>query len=367
MKLSVVQDNLARALGVLGRVVSTRSSLPVLGNVLLRTEKSRLLLSATNLEIGINYWIGAKVEHEGAVTVPARLLGEFMSHLPNDKVTLSAENNNLVIKSDNYSATINGISADEFPLIPQVKGEAALKLPVDTFKTALSRVVFAAALDEARPVLSGVYFNLDGTKLALAATDSYRLSECVLELKTSTKAALNIIVPARTINELIRILADSSDEVSLHLSENQAMFVCGDVQLVSRLIEGQFPNYKQIIPETSQTKVVVNHEELTGVVKIASLFARENANSLKVEVKPDEGISISSSSSQIGENKSLVPAKIDGPAADISLNSRYLLDVLGIIKSQEIELSLSGKLNPCLIRSRDKGDNFLHLIMPLRS
>jgi DNA polymerase-3 subunit beta len=369
MKLSLTQDNLSRALGAVGRVVSTRSSLPVLSNVLLTADTNRLRLSATNLEIGINYWIGCKVEEGGALTVPARLFNEFISSLPSGTVDLSATDTNLSIKTPHYESKINGISAEEFPAIPQVTSDPVLILPTADLKEAFTQVAVAASLDEARPVLAGVLLSVDDDTLIVAATDSYRLAEKRLKLAKAPKEPLTVIVPVRTIQELIRLLGDAESDVEIYLDENQIMFRLDNVELISRLIEGAFPNYQQIIPESSETSFEIDTAEFSRITKVASLFARENAGSVRVEVRAEGQINIVSSDSEVGGNTSSAECEVAGEDGEISLNARFLSDALSVIKSSRVTFAISGKLNPCILTpaGKDASDDYLHIVMPLRT
>lgn len=372
LKVSLTQENLNRALGLVGRIVSSRSSLPVLGNVLLSTDKNRLKLAATNLEVGINFWVGGKIEQEGAVTVPARLLSEFVSSLPSGTIELEGDDVGLTVKTNHYQSHINGISADEFPLIPQIKAEPVLTLPAAQFRDALVQVVVAASLDESRPVLAGVYLFVEDKQLFLVATDSYRLAERKLALKKPPAEAekLAVIVPARTMQELARILADAESELAIYVADNQIMFEVDSVELTSRLIDGQFPNYRQIIPAKTETAIEIDTDEFSRITKVASLFARENAGGVKLEIKQGGQVSIVSSASQLGDNVSSADCITKGPDGEISLNTRYLADALSVIKTAEVEFSTSGKLSACAIRPLDDKGNptdYLHIIMPLRT
>ncbi len=369
MKLSVTQENFHKALGTVGRVVSSRSSLPVLSNILLSTDTNRLRLSATNLEIGVTCWIGCKVTQEGAVTSPARLLSEFVSNLPSGKLEISASETNLTITTPHYESHINGISADEFPLIPEVKADPSVVLPAAEFREAIAEVVVAASPDENRPVLAGVYMYIEEGNLILVATDSYRLAERHIPLASSKAAELEAIVPARTMQELARILADNDGEVRVFLADNQVMFQLDNIEIVSRLIEGQFPNYRQIIPQEEKTVATLDTAELARLTKMASLFARENAGSIRVEVQAEGEIRIMSSASQVGENTSSAECEVAGDDGEISLNARYLSDALAAIKTKQISFAMSGKLNPCALRPlhEDDTDDYVHIIMPLRT
>lgn len=368
MKISVIQENLSKALNVVNRVVSSRASLAVLSNIMLKINKGQLEVTGTNLEMAIVYKIGAKVEKDGALSVPARLLTDLVSSLPNDKLLLSSDNNNLKIKTNNFESSINGISSDEFPTIPEVKPDITLSFPSDILSTALNQVCFAAALDESRPVLSGVLFSIKNNKLLLASTDSYRLAESIIDLSSKPKKDIDFIVPAKTIAELIRILTNSDGEIEIKATATEIEFTAGSIRLISRLIEGKFPDYQKIIPEKSETAMVIDTAELVSTVKVASLFARETANTIKLNFELDKLV-ITSSAAQIGDNQSSIPAKIVGEVGEISLNARYLTDVLAVIKADQVKLAINSKLNPCLItpHSQKTIDNYRHIIMPLRS
>jgi DNA polymerase-3 subunit beta len=369
MKLNVTQENLAKAVGTVGRIVSSRSSLPVLSNILISTDTNRLRLAATNLEIGITYWIGCKVEQEGSVTAPARLLGEFVQNLPPGNLEIAANETNLTITTPHYNSQINGISAEEFPVIPEVKSKPAVSLPADTFRQALGEVVIAASADENRPVLAGVYMCIRAGNLVLVATDSYRLAERKMPLpKDHKEGELSVVVPARTIQELVRILADSEGEVHMHVADNQVMFQMDSIELVSRLIEGEFPNYQRIIPEEEKTVATLPTTELARITKMANLFARQNDGSVQIEVQAEGEIRIMSSASQVGENTSSAECEVAGDDGTISLNARYISDALAVIKTKQVSLAMSGKLNPCVLRPEgEDADDYLHIIMPLRS
>lgn len=368
MKLSLKQENLAKALSVVGRVVSSRSSLPILSNILLSTDANRLKLTATNLEIGINYWVGSKVDEEGSVTIPARLFTDFVASLPDGALALEANDTALAVKTDHHEAHINGIAADEFPLIPELKAKPAVVMSGPDFRDALTQVVGAASADESRPVLAGVYLYSDEQNLTLVATDSYRLAERKLKLPKNSQA-LSVIVPAKTMQELARVLADMEGDLSIFVADNQVMFKIDNVELTSRLIEGQFPPYQQIIPTKTETAIEISTADFTRITKVASLFARENAGGIRLEIKKGGEVSISSSASQLGENTSSAECVTKGDDGEISLNARYLLDALASMRSEEVELAVSGKLSACVLRpvSEKQAPEYLHIIMPLRT
>lgn len=368
MKLSITQENLAKALSVVGRVVSSRASLPVLSNVLVSTDGGRLKLSATNLEIGVNYWIGGSIETEGSITVPAKLFAEFITALPPENIELSTSDQILKVKSPHNESQINGISAEEFPLIPQIKGDPILSIPAEELRETLQQVTVAASLDEARPVLAGVYLGIEKNEMVTVATDSYRLAEKQTKLKDRKgDAKTEVIVPARAMQELGRVLGEIEGKVDVFVGEGQIMFDSGELQLTSRLIEGQFPNYKQIIPTADTTTMEIDKGEFVRVVKVAGLFARESAGSVRLEIKADGKVNIIASASQVGENTSSADCDVAGDDGEIALNARYLLDALNVIETEKVKFSISGKLNPCVLRPVGKSDDYLHLIMPLRT
>lgn len=363
MKIQVTQENLQTALNIVSRLVGNRTTLPVLGNVLLVTTGNRLKLAATNLEMGVTCHIGAKVEAEGSITLPARLLSEYISNLPGGTVALSVAKATAALQSGSFNSKINGISAEEFPSIPSVEAKTSFMLPAEQFAAALAQVVRMASSDDSRPVLAGVYLHAREGFLYAAATDSYRLAEKrVMEFEGECA----VIVPARTISELLHILDGSSQEkLSVNDDAHQISFALKEVELVSRLIDGQFPDYRQLIPETVPTTARLKAAELRNVTKITSLFARENAGSVIITVG-DKELRMGSVASQVGENSSAISAKISGEGLEVSLNGRYISDALSVIGTEEIDFGFTSKTNPCVLRLAGD-DSYIHIIMPLRS
>lgn len=366
MKLSVTQSNLNKALTTVSRIVGARSSLPILANVLFNTDSARLKISATNLEMGITYHIGCKVEEDGSATVPARLISELVSSLPDDKIQLVSENDNLAVKTTNVASLVNGQSPDEFPEVPRVSTKSKVKLPSSELLHLLSQVMISASNDEARPVLAGIYMASEGGELILAATDSYRLSE--VRVKSDLKINSPIILPIRAAAEVTRIAGGYSGDVEIMIGKTEVMFVFGDIELVSRLIDGKFPSYGQIIPTKHSTGIVIDREELSHAVKVANLFAREGANTIRLEIKNGK-LTILSSATQVGENTSTIAVKSQGADGEISLNARFLSDVLSSIDSKMVAIKINSKLDPCLIvpEASTTKEKLLHIIMPLRS
>lgn len=362
MKLQVTQANLSKALNTVARVANSRNPLAILSNVLLKTEKNRLSISATNLDIGITHLVGSKVEQEGSITVPARLMQDFVSSLPDSVLNLELNDNKLSITTEQYQSVINGILADDFPVMPAIKDGNTWKIPAAEFKKALSQVVFAASADDARPVLNGVYFHSAGNQAVAAATDSYRLAEN--KMGKSSKP-VNFLVPANAAQDLLRIITDADKEVNVTHDDQQVLFSVGDVNLVARLIEGNYPDYRKLIPSKFNTVAKLAKADFINIAKVSSLFARESAGSITIKADKDTGVSINAIASQLGENTAKAEAKITG-GGEITLNSRYLIEALNAFTADDIEFCFNGKLEPIIIRS-GKEPNYLHLIMPLRS
>jgi len=362
MKLQVTQANLSKALSTVARIANSRNPLPILSNVLLKTENNRLSIAATNLDIGITHFIGSKIETEGAITVPARLMQDFVSSLPDSVLNLELTDNKLHITTDQYQSTINGIVADDFPVMPAIKEGVTWKSPAADFKKALSQVVFAASADDARPVLNGVYFHSSGTQAVVVATDSYRLAEN--KLGKATKP-INFLVPASAAQDLLRIISDTDKEVVVTHDDQQVLFHAGDVSLVARLIEGNYPDYRKLIPTKFETIATLARADFLNITKVSSLFARESAGSITVKADKQDGVSINAIASQLGENTAKAEAKVTG-GGEVTLNSRYLIDALNAFSAEEVEFCFNGKLEPVILRSGGE-TNYVHLIMPLRS
>src|SRR3989304_7205180 len=309
MKITILQSNLNKALGIISRAVSTKSNLEILGCILLKTEGGRLKLSSTNLEIGISYYIGGKVDKNGEIAVPARLFIDYINSLPNKKIEIELEGGIIKLENDGYKSSIKILPSEEFPLIPQTKKEKGFKISKEELKKTIGLTSFAAAVDESRPVLSGIYLSIKEDALTLAATDSYRLAEKKTKIKGKGNA--EVILPARGLMELSRILEGEGD-VEIFIDENQALFRTEDLEFTTRLIEGNFPDYKKIIPEASETKVKLNKDEFLNAIKAVSLFSRESTNSINLNVNKKGEIEVSSPESQSGDSTAVVSAEVDG-------------------------------------------------------
>jgi DNA polymerase-3 subunit beta len=363
MKLQVTQENLTRALGAVARVANSRGTLPILANVLVKTSNNRLSLSATNLDIAITQYIGAKVEQEGSITVPARLMQEFISSLPSGVINLELDETKLKISTDQYHSTVNGILADDFPVMPAITSGKSVKLDGKLLKKGLQQVVFAASNDESRPVLTGVLLHSVEGKLYLAATDSYRLAEKEIG---KTKEEVNLLVPATALNDLLRVLGDEVEEVTVTYDEQQILFNVGDVELVARLLEGKYPDYRKLIPSSFGVTVELKKADLLNVTKVSSLFARESAGSVTIKVDEiAQELSIRSIASQLGENTATAEGKVTG-SGEITLNSRYLLDALQALSGEELTFGFNGKLDPTCLHDT-KSEDYSHIIINFKS
>jgi DNA polymerase-3 subunit beta len=363
MKLQVTQENLNRALNTVAKVANSRNQLPILANVLVKTSDNRLSISATNLDIAITQFIGAKVSTEGSITVPARLIQDFISSLPSGTISLELKETKLHIKTDQYQSVVNGILADDFPVMPTIQNGVKWQVPSSDLKKALQQVVFAASSDESRPVLTGVLLHTVDGKLYVAATDSYRLAE---KLVGDNKQDISLLIPATAMHDLLRILGDGDEPVRVTHNDQQVLFEVGDVELITRLVDGKYPDYRKLIPAEFTSSVTLKRSEFVNVTKVSSLFARESAGSVTVHLDEEsQNLSIHSIASQLGENTSSAGGKVTG-SGDITLNSRYLMDGLQALGGDEVQFGFNGKLEPTILKDPKKGD-YVHIVMPLKS
>ncbi|MEO6760851.1 MAG: DNA polymerase III subunit beta [Candidatus Saccharimonadales bacterium] len=363
MKLRVTQENLNKALNLVARVASTRGTLPILGNVLLKITDNRLSVAATNLDIAINCYVGAQVTEDGALTVPARLLQDFIGSLPSGVIDLEQDEQRLKIKTDSYKSVINGVSAEDFPVMPAITKGQSWKIPAPAFRDALQQVLMAASSDETRPVLTGVLMHTVDGVLYIAATDSYRLAEKRLNKNSQ---AIKLLVPATAMQDVLRIIHDYSGDVVITNDDQQILFQADDVELVARLIEGNYPDYRKLIPSKFATTATLPRSELINITKVSSLFARESAGSVTIVVdQKSKNLSIQSIASQLGENTATATAEVVGDGT-ITLNSRYLLDALQAMDGENAQLGFNGKLEAVMLSDPTKND-YLHIIMPLKS
>ncbi len=373
MKVSVLQENLSRGLSTVSRAVSPRSTLPVLGNVLIATDEGRLRLSATNLELGITCWIGAKVEEEGATTVPARTFTDLVNTLPNDRVdmTLTVRTQNLNVRAGASNTDIKCIDAEEFPPMPALDMNGGVQINVTDLKELIRQVVFAASTDEARPILTGVKVEVDGSQITLAAADGFRLSVRKAELSSVDSQPISAVIPARALSELARIAGDGDEVVTMVMppGRGQVIFRTRDVELVSQLIEGAFPEYDQIIPQSYETRTVLSTSAFLKACKQAEIFAREGSHIARIHIVPGGEmqpgmVEISAQSEETGSNETVVDATIEGEQILVAFNVRFLREVLDVIHSPNVALETTAAASPGTIRPVGD-DNFLHVIMPM--
>ena len=373
MKLSCLQENLNKALGIVGRAVATRTTLPITANVLLSTDQGRLKLVATNLEMAISYWSGAKVEEEGSITVPARLLTEFVSSLPNDKIdiSLSSRTKTLELKCARFEARISGVDAKDFPPIPTVDQGVNAQVQVEELRQGITQVVFAAASEESRPVLTGVNAQFTNDSLTLAAADGFRLAVYTLPFKTSVDQEIEVIIPARTLIELNRLMTDGDEIVDITVNPNrsQALFRFKDTELVSQLVQGTFPQYSQLIPKSHTTQAVVDVTEFLRATRTASIFARDGSGIVRLvvsagsELTPGK-LTVSARSEEIGDDVGEIDAVVEGEEAKIAFNGKYLTDVLSVLREPRVALETTNPSSPGVIRPIGV-DNYTHVVMPM--
>ena len=373
MKLSCLQENLARGLGIVGRAVATRSTLPITGHVLIASDGGRLKLSATNLEIALTCWIGAQIEEEGAITIPARLLTDFVNSLPPERIdmTLPARSRQLRLVCARNEATIGGMDADDFPPIPRVEGGEGLALDSKVLHTAITQVVFAAATDDSRPVLTGVHTLMEDTELTLAAADGFRLSVHHLPLGQSVAERTEVIIPARALAEVNRLLADEEEPVQIMLNANrtQALFRLKNVEMVAQLIQGTFPNYSQLIPSGHTSKATVAVADFLRETRIASIFARDGSGIVRLQFAAGDELtpgkmSISARAEEIGDNLGEIDAVVEGEEAKIAFNGKYLQDVLAVLENGQVALETTSPSSPGVLRPVGV-ENYVHVVMPM--
>jgi len=378
MKISCLQENLSRGLAVVGRAVASRATLPVTQNVLLSVDQSMLKMSATNLEIAMTTWVGAMIEKEGSITVPARLLTEFVNSLPNDKIDLELDQGSglLQISSGSSNAHINITEASEFPPIPTVDDGVAAEVDPLVLKSAITRVAFAAATEESRPVLTGVEMKLEDSNFTMAAADGFRLAVHHGALLKSVSEPMSMIVPARTMTEVNRLIGEREEPVEILMTpaKGQVMFRVrgGDtVEIVSQLLQGTFPNYEQLIPQSYTTRAVMDLPTVLRAARTASIFARDGSNIIRMHLMPAAAdteppkVEISAKSEEVGDNQDLVDLdEIEGEEGKIAFNSRYLLDVLAVLEKGKVALETTTSSSPGVFKPTDS-DDYIHVVMPM--
>jgi DNA polymerase-3 subunit beta len=373
MKLSCLQENLNRGLNIVGRAVAARSTLPITQNILLSAEQSRLKLAATNLEMATTCWIGAKVEEEGQITVPARLLIDFVNSLPNDliEINLPAASRILELKSGHSQAHINGIDAADFPPIPQINAGITTTIEAANLREGITQVAFVAATEESRPVLTGINTELDGDQLNLVAADGFRLAVHKTTLGSPVSEKFTVIIPARTLNELNRLLGEQEEpvEITVNKQKSQVLFRLKDAEIVSQLLQGSFPNYSQVIPQSYTTRAVVDISEFLRLAKISSIFARDASGIVRLVITPGAEltpgkVTVSAQAEEVGDNVGEIDALTDGEEAKIAFNVKYLSDVLSVLHQSQVALEVTTPSSPGTIRPIGV-DNYVHVVMPM--
>ncbi len=369
MKLIILKDNLKKGLSVIERVVSENASLPILKNILIKTQSSKIKISATNLELGINKFIAGKITEEGGLTIPFTTFYSLVTNTDTERIVLETSKNNLIFKTDNYQARLQGINEEEFPLLPKIQ-EPQLELEVSSsaLKEALLKIAGAAQISEIRPELSGVLFDFQLTILKLVATDSFRLAQKTITekyFKTAQNKGLKAIIPLKTIQEIIRNFEEDKQLV-ISFDQNQLFIKSEDQEMISRLIDGQYPDYEQIIPKSTETELILNKEKVIGAVRLVSSLSGK-INDIKLTVKDGKALEIYSASQYLGEGSYLVPAKIQGPGfKDLTFNWRYLLEGLKGVDSETAFLGVNGDSRPSIIKSPSE-PSYLYILMPIKA
>lgn len=377
MKVQVLQENLQRGLSIVGRAVATRSTLPITANVLVSTDRGRLKLAATDLDISICAWIGAKIDEEGATTVPSRLISDFVAQLPAATVSLEVPQNGRQMRLEcaRNDSTINAMDAEDFPRIPEIRDGVTIQFDPKALRRAIERVEFAAATDDSRPVLTGVHLKTDGTRLTMAAADGFRLAVADITLPESPSESIEVIVPARALRELSRLVGESNEQVEMRVNpqRTQVLFAMTDVEMVAQLIQGTFPNYNQLIPAEYGTKVLVNVDEFKREARIAAIFARDGSGIIRLQMAPGDAgmpgqLTISARADEIGDNEGKIDAKVEGEGSKIAFNSRYLQDVLNVL-SGTVALEMTSPSSQGVFRPVDENGvsepGYVHVVMPM--
>jgi|SRR3989344_1917131 len=363
MKITINNKNLVRAVVAVERIVSRNHSLPILNNILLKTDQGRLRLTTTNLEIGINYLVSAKIDETGEIAIPARIFSDFINNLKEDKITLVTKNNTLNINTEKYKSQILGFNPKDFPIIPKINSDNTLTLPAKILKNNLTTVLDSVSVSETRPELAGVFLQSTDNQIIMASTDSFRLTEKITDLKN--KQPYSFILPRNTAVELIRLLGDINEDVKIKYSENQVSFSTDDIEIVSRLIEGNYPDYKKVIPEKYISRLLVNKDSLDKNIRLAGLFS---SNISDIKIGCDEGkLIINAKNSEKGEFQVVTEATLKNEPFDIALNYNYLLDGIKIIPTDNLIIEYTGQGSPLVIRPEKDNKDLTYLIMPLRN
>ncbi len=366
MEIEVSQEKLSKALNNISRIAVGKVTLPVLNNVLIRVSDKKVSLITTNLDMAIVDFLPVSNSKDGVITVPAKLLAEFVSNLPKDeKVKIVAKDTKVTISAGKYTSTINGTMADDFPELPEIseKNAVIFKMGVEDFKTGVSEVIIASSNDLTRPALTGVFFNTNDKTLAIAATDGYRLAE--KKLIKDVQSEINVIVPTNSLQEVLRAINDEMEEIEISFNDDLVRFRLGEIEIISKLIDASFPDYKRLIPKDNNIKLELNREEVTRVTRLAALFARNVSGSIICESKKPNTFSVKSVASELGENDSIIETEVT-EEGKVTLNSRFLMDALNVLAEKNIIFEFSNHISPILLRNK-KSKDYTHIIMPLNS
>lgn len=374
MKCSILKEEFLKGLNVVSRISAKSITLPILNNVLISCEKNFVVLSTTDLEIGVKYWILSKVEKTGSITVPAKFLLSLVSLISDEKINLEIKNNTLLVESKNFKNQIKGLDAEEFPIIPEVKSDKIIEVKPQLLTEGFSQIVDTASVSQTRPEISGVFLALKNNNIEMAATDSFRLAEKKVSLsKKVSLPNLSVIVPQKTIREIINIFSEKIGKVKIYFSPTQIMFESlmdeiehPYIRLVSRLIEGEYPNYKEIIPDKFKTEIILQKQEFLNQIKTASLFSGK-INEVKLKINPDQGIvEIFAQDPDLGQSRSFIKTKIKGKKEEVVFNHRFLTGGLSNIRTKEIIFGINGGEGPGIIKPVDD-DSFLYVVMPIKN
>lgn len=370
MKIICIQENLKEGLNIVQNIVGKNLTLPILNNIILTTDKKQLKLSATDLEIAITNYVSCKIEKEGSITIPAKTLVSFINNLPNKKIEIIEKSGIIYLKCENYKSNIKGLDSKDFPIIPKIKGDTFIELNSLEFKNATEEVVNFISYSDIRPEITGIFFDFSSDKkIKLVATDSFRLGEKILntkDLKIKKGTINSVIIPQKTIQELIRICtSQKEDTLKITIENNQILFDLNNTQIISKLIEGNYPNYQQLISKQFETSALINKEEIVKAVKLGSIFS-SRINDVRLKIIPGKSlIQFFSQNIELGENSSELEADIKGKETEIVFNYKYLLDGLNSINTKKVFLGLNGEASPGIIKPEGESD-FIYVVMPIK-
>ncbi len=368
MKFSILQENLSKGLQAVSKAIPTKAALPILSNVLLVAKDGRLKIAATNLETAISTYVPASIEKEGSLTVPAKLLREFVSNISSTTINAEQIGQFLVLKSEKTKSKLNGINPEDYPQLPEIPADTKyITIKPKDLDASASIVAFAAGTDSSRPVFTGVFLKYKDQKLIIAATDGFRLSEKSLNVEGDLPE-FTTIIPAKTFLEVARLFSGASEDIKLILNENEnlALFSCGETMVATRVLDGQYPDYNRIIPTDHVVTANVSSEEFLEAVRLTSIFSKEGNSTIRITLSPnDRHIKIISLAQEAGEHESIIESFVEGESLDIAFNSKYLLDFLNNVKTDQIKILASGNVTPCMLQS-EKHEEFLHIIMPIQ-